>query len=197
MAKIAPPRTRKIGVRRRRRQGWRWRRLTPAGAWARRPTILILHQRNLHGANEEDPTRDSSTSSSSSLLPSRAERLSNSDGTLAFPADIAGTFKGKRDAGARHGGDGTANGTTGARLPGMKASWARAAAAWWCFSYPPMGTARKTSSGCTARSRERRELHHRVGPSPAHGGRVLGAHGDAQSGESESHRPPVQKRAWV
>jgi hypothetical protein len=45
----------------------------------------------------------------------------NADGTLMFPADLSGTFKGKWTLVPSMGADGSPNGTTGRSLPAMKA----------------------------------------------------------------------------
>ena len=72
------------------------------------------------GGGGEGGGAEAETSSSFAPL-GGVDHLRNSDGTLAFPADITGTFKGKWTLVDAMGSDGAANGTTGGRLPGMKA----------------------------------------------------------------------------
>ena len=69
------------------------------------------------GAGETKGTPEEDGGGSGAPVPDHL----NADGTLMFPADLTGTFKGKWTLVPAMGKDGAANGTTGARLPGMKA----------------------------------------------------------------------------
>lgn len=65
-------------------------------------------------------TRDGEEGEGVGSAPARLVRR-HPDDTVVFPADISGAFKGKWTPVPSLGNDGAANGTTGERLPGMKA----------------------------------------------------------------------------